>query len=136
MAKNGKNFETINTDNQSEGSVLYEKLEQATGKGGQQGTATPEEIRQRQNNLETQGRKGAKAIRINMAFTPDNHEFIRIMSKASGKSMTEFTNLIITAYRNEHPELLAEANHFLSVINSGAFSSLEKSADENEQQED
>ena len=126
MAKNFGNINTDKLDKQSGECMLYEKPEQATGKGGQQGTATPEEIRRRQDSLKTQGRKGAKAIRINMAFTPNNHEFIRVMSKASGKSMTEFTNLIITAYRNEHPELMEQANQFLNMIEGGKFLSLDK----------
>ena len=63
-----------------------------------------------------------KAIRINMAFTPSNHEFIKVMSKATGRTMTELTNQVIEAYRNEHPEFMEKANSFLEYINSGAFS--------------
>ena len=99
-------------------------LETATAQTGQQGEATPQEIADRRESLQTQGRKGAKAIRINMAFTPANHEFIRIMANASGKSMTQFTNLVIAAYRREHPEIMEQAQQFLDTINSGAFSSL------------
>ena len=46
------------------------------------------------------------------------------MARASGRSMTEFTNIVIAAYRREHPEIMAQANAFLDTINSGAFSSL------------
>lgn len=113
-----RNFESMTTNN------VYGGLEQAMSRKGQQGTATKEEQKERAENLQTQGRKGCKAIRINMAFTPDNHEFIKVMAKASGRSMTEFTNLVITAYRNEHPEIMEQANAFLNVINSGAFSNL------------
>ena len=38
--------------------------------------------------------------------------------------MTEFANLVIEAYRREHPEIMEKAQDFLDVINSGAFSSL------------
>lgn len=113
-----KDFGGINTGR------VYESIEKATSTKGQQGKASPQEAEQRKAELKTQGRKGCKAIRINMAFTPDNHEFIKVLAKASGKSMTEFTNLVIAAYRNEHPELLAKANDFLETVNSGAFSSL------------
>lgn len=113
-----KDFAGMNTGR------VYSTLEQATSKKGQQGQASPQEAAQRAADMKTQGRKGCKAIRINMAFTPENHEFIKVMSKASGNTMTEFTNLVISAYRKEHPELMEQAQAFLNTINSGAFSSL------------
>ena len=116
MAK--KDFAGMNTGR------VYGAIEQATSKKGQQGTASPQEVTERQEALQTQGRKGAKAIRINMAFTPSNHEFIKVMSKATGRTMTELTNQVIEAYRNEHPEFMEKAQGFLEFINSGAFSSL------------
>lgn len=119
MAK--KDFAKINTERASR---IKSDIEQATGKKGQQTTADAQEQEDRAAALRTQGRKGCRAIRINMAFTPDNHEFIKIMSKASGKTMTEFTNLVISAYQREHPEILANARAFLDTINSGAFSNL------------
>ena len=121
-----KDFTKLNT-----GSRVYSSIEQATSTKGQQGTASPEEIEERKEALQTQGRKGAKAVRINMAFTPSNHEFVKVMAKASGKSMTEFTNLVIAAYRNEHPEIMREAQSFLDTINSGAFSYLLGGSDNN-----
>ena len=114
-----KDFSGLNT-----GSRVYSSIEQATSTKGQQGTASPEEVEERKESLKTQGRKGAKAIRINMAFTPSNHEFIRVMSKASGKTMTEFTNLVIAAYQREHPDIMQKAQGFLETVNSGAFSYL------------
>ena len=113
-----KDFAGMNTGR------VYETIEQATSQKGQQGTASPQEAAERAAELKTQGRKGCKATRINMAFTPENHEFIKVMARASGRSMTEFTNIVIAAYRREHPELMAQANAFLDTINSGAFSSL------------
>ena len=111
-----KDFAGMNTGR------VYGALEQATSKKGQQGTASPQEAEERREALKTQGRKGVKAIRINMAFTPSNHEFIKVMSKATGRTMTELTNQVIEAYRNEHPEFMEKANSFLEYINSGAFS--------------
>ena len=40
----------------------------------------------------TQGRKGCKAVRINMAFSPDVHDYIKKMARARGLTFTEFTN--------------------------------------------
>ena len=106
------------------GTRVKTSLEQATGKRGQQSTVTPAEAKERRENLKTQGRKGVQAARINMAFTDSNYQFIKVMAKASGKTMTEFTNLVIAAYQREHPEIMAQAQAFLDTINSGAFSSL------------
>ena len=91
---------------------------------GQQGSASEEEAEARAEEGKTQGRKGCKAPRINMAFTPSNYEFIQIMAKASGNTMTKFCNLIIKAYQAEHPEYMEKAKAFLEVINSASFSGL------------
>jgi len=126
-----KDFEKIDT-----GRAYKQLFEQATGKKGQQTEASEEEKVLRAAELRTQGRKGCKAIRINMAFTPDNHEFIRVLAKASGRNMTELTNAIVEAYRNEHPEFLDEARRFLAYINAGQFSKIQKTEDAEEDRED
>ena len=41
------------------------------------------------------------------------------MAKLSGKTMTEFTNLVIIDYQKEHSEILEQAKSFLNIINSG-----------------
>ena len=124
MAGKKKDYSGINTGR------LFNNIEQATSRKGQQGTVSSEEAEERAEQLKTQGRKGCKAIRINMAFTPSNHQFIKVMATATGRSMTEFTNDVITAYRKEHPEFLEKANSFLDYVNSGAFSSLNSGEDE------
>ena len=91
-------------------------IEQATRGAGQQGPASPQEGAERAAQLKTQGRKGCKAIRINMAFTPENHEFIKVMATISGKTMTEFANLIVERYRNEHPEMYEQAKAIIDQL--------------------
>ena len=95
---------------------VYGAIEQATSRKGQQGTASPQEAAERAAQLKTQGRKGCKAIRINMAFTPENHEFIKVMATISGKTMTEFANLIVERYRNEHPEIYEQAKSIIDQL--------------------
>lgn len=107
-----KDFSAIGTGR------VYTAIEQATSKRGQQGTASPQEAAERAATGRTQGRKGCKATRINMAFTTENHQFIKTMAAATGRSMTEFANLVITAYRSEHPELVEQANALISQINN------------------
>ena len=45
--------------------------------------------------LQTQGRKGAKMPRINMAFTPQNLEYLRIMAGLRGQSVTRYVNALV-----------------------------------------
>lgn len=116
-----KDFTGMNT---ARAGKVFATLERGTSTKGQQGLASPQEQSERASELRTQGRKGCKAVRINMAFTPENHEFIKVMAKATGRNMTEFTNIVIAAYRNEHPEFMAQAQSFIDFINSGAFSEI------------
>lgn len=48
----------------------------------------------------TQGRKGQKLKRINMAFSDVNYEFITLQSRKMGVSATAFVNYIIDKYRD------------------------------------
>ena len=87
--------------------------EERRGKTGQT-TASEEEQEERKRNMQTQGRKGCHMTRINMAFTDENHDYIKVMARVSGKSMTEFVNWVLEQYRSEHGELYDEAK---SIIN-------------------
>lgn len=113
MAAKGKDFSQMNTGKASitggNAGKVISAAAQATSEKGQQGTASPQEAAERAAQMRTQGRKGCKAVRINMAFTPDNHEFIKIMASITGHTMTEFTNIVVERYRNEHPELYEQA---------------------------
>ena len=110
MAAQKKDFTTLNTGR------VFGAIEQATGSKGQQGTASPQEAAERADQLRTQGRKGCKAVRINMAFTSENHQFIKVMSKITGKTMTQFTNYLVEQYRTEHPELYAKAKEIIDQL--------------------
>ena len=110
MARTKKDFGGLNTGR------VYGEIEQATAKPKQQGTATPQEAEARKEALETQGRKGCKATRINMAFTPANHYFIKRLARFNGVSMTVYCNAVIRAYREEHPELLEKANAIIDEV--------------------
>lgn len=105
-----KDFTSINTGR------VYGAIEQATSNKGQQGTASPQEAAERAEELRTQGRKGCKAVRINMAFTGSNHQYIKVMAKVTGKTMTEFTNYVVEQYRTEHPELYAKAKEIIDQL--------------------
>lgn len=116
MAK--KDFSAMNTGRAetAESSEVMRKLEQGASNKGQQGEATPQEKAERAAELRTQGRKGCRAVRINMAFSPENHEFIKTMARISGKTMTEFANLCIEKYREEHPDLYEQAKQIIDSL--------------------
>lgn len=88
----------------------------ATSRKGSQAKASPEEAHERAEQLRTQGRAGCKAARINMAFTPSNYDFLRIMASVTGKSITEFCNLCIEQYRKDHGELYEKAQEILDAV--------------------
>ena len=98
-----KDFAGLNT------SRVSSAIEQATGKRKQQATASPQEAAERAEQLRTQGRKGCAATRINMAFSTQNIEFIKVMSKFKGMTLTAFTNYCLDKYREEHAELYEQA---------------------------
>ncbi len=106
-----KDFSTINTEK------VFNSIETATSRKGQQGTASPEEAAQRAAQLRTQGRKGCKAVRINMAFTPDNYDFVKVTAQATGQTMTKFTNFIVEKFRAEHAEEYKEAKKLFDKLN-------------------
>ena len=55
-----------------------------------------------QETQATQGRKGAKMPRINMAFTPSNLDFLRIMAGIKGQSITRYVNALVEKEREEN----------------------------------
>ena len=60
----------------------------------------------------TQGRKGCKAIRINMAFSPEIHEYIKVMARVRGESVTDFTNYVFRQSMEQNAELYERAKAF------------------------
>lgn len=47
----------------------------------------------------TQGRKGEKLKRINLAFSDENYAYVRLESRRRGKNITEFVNAILEEYK-------------------------------------
>lgn len=56
-----------------------------------------------------QGSKGHKADRLNMAFSPENSEFLDTVSKDYGMNKTALVNRILDLFREDHPEVMATA---------------------------
>lgn len=73
---------------------------------------TNEEIMIARETYQTQGRKGVQAIRINMAFSPAVHEYIKRMSRVMGLSITEFTEMVFKKSMEDNAELYDKAKQF------------------------
>ena len=71
-------------------------------------TYTQEQVDQFVAENRTRGRKGARRVRINMAFTPDVHEYIRVMSRYLGMTMTDFTDLVFKFHMEANEQLYDE----------------------------
>ncbi len=96
--------------------TLIDTMEQATAERKQQGTASTQEQEERIESFKTQGRKGCKAPRINVAFTNTNHEFVKVVASVTGQSMTQFINFVIDTYRQEHPEVYEKAKAVKDIL--------------------
>lgn len=98
--------------------ALMASVERQTGKT-KQGTATPEEKAAREAEGRTQGRKGCKAPRINLALTSENWDFISKWK--GGQAPTKFINKIIETYRKEHTnDLIREQEEYLNQMREEA----------------
>ena len=77
---------------------------------------TPEERLQFMESMKTSGRKGAKMPRINIAFVPEVYEYIKIMSRVRGETMTEFVNISLKNYMEEHKDIYEKAIEFRNSL--------------------
>ena len=78
--------------------------------------ASEAEAAQRKAEGRTRGKKGASMDRINMCFPSENYEYLRIMSKVKGRSISGFCNDIIAEYREQHAEEYEQTKEFLNKL--------------------
>lgn len=64
----------------------------------------------------TKGRKGCKALRINMAFSPEVHDYIRTMARVRGETITQFTNYIFQKSMEDNAEIYEQAKRFKETL--------------------
>ena len=72
--------------------------------GSAPSTQEVQDTHQAQNTPKTQGRRGEKLPRINMAFSPQNLEYLRIMAGIRGVSITKYVNALIERDRELNGE--------------------------------
>lgn len=110
-----KDFTAINK------APVYSSIENATAEPAPQQIKrrsrsidpTAEEIKTAREQGKTQGRKGVKAIRINMAFTPEIHDYIKTMARARGESVTQFTNYVFSQSMEQNADIYEQAKGFV-----------------------
>ena len=103
-----KDFSGIST-----GSRVTEAIKEATRRTGQQDTAPAAEAEKRKAEGRTQGRKGVKLPRVNLALTQLNYDYVKTCARASGQTNIAFINSIITQHRETHPEEYETAKRLL-----------------------
>lgn len=101
-----KNFSIIENEQ-----GVYNTISEATAEGRKprKGNYTEEEKAEAVKNHGTQGKKGMKMPRINMAFDGEVYDFVKTMAKMTGTSMTEFMNKCMKEYMDEHGEIYKKA---------------------------
>lgn len=99
MAKSKKNF----TDTAA--ARMFEEIEHVTAETPE----TPEA-------QATQRKPREKLPRINMAFSPDNYDFIQTMARVRGETLTAFVNDIMDKAREENADLYRKALLFRNTL--------------------
>ena len=100
---------------------VYQAIEEATAeeprkKYKDRKEYTPEEAEAFLDTFKSSGRKGLKLPRINMAFSPDNYEYIRRMARARGETITACLNWIIKEHRDQNQETYNKILEFLDTL--------------------
>lgn len=122
MAKAKKDFSEVNTGR------VYDTIAAATAEPEEQEVQgkrkeykprkeyTAQERLDFMQEMRTAGRKGLKLPRINLAFAPDVYEYIQIMSRVRGESMTDFVNLALRQHIEDHRDLYEKAIEFRNSL--------------------
>lgn len=84
MAK--KDFTQVNTE------PVYDAISNATTAQKPRKTYTPEEAEELKASRKTQGRKGTKLPRVNLALSPQIYDYVKTVSTVCGMTITDFIN--------------------------------------------
>lgn len=84
-----------------------------------QGTQAENEaqaVLEAQEEFKTQGKRGMQLPRMNMAFTPSNYDFIKVMAAIRGQSMTAYVNAVLEAERERNGDKYQAAKALVDSI--------------------
>lgn len=119
-----KDFSSVNT------SRVYDVIATATAGETQENLETQETQKKQKarkvyseaealefmQKFKTAGRKGVKMPRINLAFAPDNYEYVRTMAQVRGESLTDFVNHVLHKSMVDNEEVYKKAVEFKNSI--------------------
>lgn len=99
------------------GKAVTDTIAEATAEPAQETqkerkTYTAQEAAEFMQQMKTNGRKGLKLPRINLAFAPDIYEYCRTMARAAGMNYTDFVNMVLRQHMDEHQEAYQKAIQF------------------------
>lgn len=77
---------------------------------------TEQEIEDLMRMMKTSGRKDLRLPRINLAFSPEVYQYVSIMSRVRGETMTSFINAVIKAHKESNKEKFAQAMEFRKTL--------------------
>ena len=113
MAK--KKFDDLDTSNlfaeQIEDAVA-ETIPEPIPRQNRDTMPTAAVVEQAREQGKTQGRKGCKAHRFNMAFSPKAYDFITCMARVRGETITAFVNHLIEKCIDDNQEIYQKALEF------------------------
>ncbi len=105
---------TANAKRQTAAEQLATATQETTRK--ERKTYSAAEAEQIKANLASQGRKGVKVDRINMAFTPENYDYVKTMAAIKGQTMTQFLNDIVGQSLKKNKKLYEQAKEFANNV--------------------
>ena len=79
-------------------------------------TYSPEETKEALDVRKTQGKRGMKSVRVNMAFDKPVHDYIRTMARAGGMTITDFTNLVFREHMKRNADKYKKASEFVAEL--------------------
>lgn len=100
---------------------VYDNIEQATAKGRKHTTASPEEIAQRQAEGRTRGKKGCHKVSFTVALAPQNHEYLKLMAKMTGKTAGEFLDYLLQAHKATNEEVAEELTRLNNMLKANEW---------------
>ncbi len=77
---------------------------------------TEQDRQQALSEGKTQGKKGCKLPRIHMAFTPENIDYIEVMSRLNGSTKGAFVNDLLKQHREENGEIYQKAKNLIDSM--------------------
>ena len=79
-------------------------------------TLEDQEVFDASEERHTQGRKGMKLPRMNIALTPSQFDFVRVMSRIQGISMTNYIGYLISKEMKNNADVYQKAKELIDSV--------------------